>query len=164
MATIFVDAVKRDYSKFFSVEPDPTRLEHEARQLFRYGFGSFPEKPESKDDSPRERMELSFVDAEKKLMKLGVVTKEKIHQMSKIKTTGYGRSKKWMTKLFVDEVNKDHSVFFPSEPDRRWLKVTAAKLFQYGGTQKFIIKQRPGPDNLEDSRGAESKRRSRRNH
>ena len=37
MATIFVDAVKRDYSKFFSVEPDPTRLEHEARQLFRYG-------------------------------------------------------------------------------------------------------------------------------
>ena len=36
-AAIFVDTVKRDYSKFFSVEPDPTRLEHEAKQLFRYG-------------------------------------------------------------------------------------------------------------------------------
>lgn len=78
-------------------------------------------------------MTLSLAKAEKKLMKLGVVNEEKIHQMSKIKRTGYGRSKKWMTKLFLDEVNKDYSVFFPSEPDRRWLKVTAAKLFKYGG-------------------------------
>ena len=82
MAEIFVDAVKRDYSAFFPFEPDLRRLEHEAKQLFRYGnkksllsksltnfnllgFGSFSEKAEIKKRFSRKNDTFSCESREK---------------------------------------------------------------------------------------------------
>ena len=102
------------------------------------GIVIFDKKPETVDNRPR--MSLSLANAEKKLIKRGAVTKEKIEEMAKRPRSLNGRDKQWMTKLFLDEVKKDFSAFFPSEPEVDFgnLKKTATKLFKYGGKSANI--------------------------
>ena len=83
-------------------------------------------------------MTLSRDQAEKELVKRGAVTKKKIQQMAALSGTGYGRNKQWMTKFFLEEVKNDFSAFFPSEPDHRFMKANATKLFRYGGNAENI--------------------------
>ena len=91
---------------------------------------------EIKDDSPK--MALSLVDAEKKLIEVGAITRKRIEKTDKLPFTGYGRSKWWMRASFMKAVKKDYSVFFPSEPDRSSLLRTANKLFRYGGNRALF--------------------------
>ena len=73
-------------------------------------------------------MNISRADAEEKLVKVGRITKEQLNRNGKD-----GKNPVRMANLFVDEVKRDFSAFFPAEPDNRYLKRTALKLFESGG-------------------------------